>query len=135
MKELVMSLSRLSGFGLAFSRVLLGAMLAFAGYHKVFNSGFFVGGLNSMGFPLPQVLGPIVSLLELGGGLLLILGLFTRYLGVLFTVQFIVASVVMTQMKGMVGARLEYLIVAAAFILATNGGGALSLDRMTRREV
>ncbi|MDH4246324.1 MAG: DoxX family protein [Deltaproteobacteria bacterium] len=135
MKELVMMLSRLSGTGLALSRILLGAILALAGYQKVFLGGFFVSGLGSMGFPIPEILGPVVSLMELAGGVLLLLGLFTRYWGVVFTVEFIVATVTIAQMRGLMGARLEFLMVAAAFVLATNGGGILSLDRMLRREV
>ena len=130
-----MLLSRLSGTGLALSRLLLGAILALAGYQKVFSGDFFVGGLGSMGFPVPEVLGPVVSVLELGGGVLLFMGLFTRHLAVLFTVEFIVASLVMVQMRGLMGARMEYLMVAAAFVLATSGPGILSLDRMLRREV
>ena len=35
--------------------------------------------------------------------------------------------------KGYVGSELELLLLVAAAMLATNGGGTLSLDRLFRR--
>lgn len=131
MKSLIQLLASQSGLGLAVIRVATGAILLLAGYGKVFHGGFAVGFFGKVGIPLPQVAGPFVSFLELGGGALLIVGLFTRYLGVLFTLQFIVVTyvkwVVMAQGYG--GARIDIMILVAVFLLATNGAGALAMDR------
>jgi len=78
---------------------------------------------------LPELAGPVVSVLELGGGVLLVVGLFTRILGVLYTIEFIVASLVIINLKGLMGARLEYMILVGAIVLATHGAGTLCLDR------
>lgn len=128
---------RISAFGdiaLAAVRVLLGIILAFHGWQKVMG-GYAVGFFGQVGIPLPQVLGPFVSILELVGGLALIAGLFTRYLGVLIAIQFVVATYVQWVVlgKGYPGAEFELLILAVSLLLATNGGGTLSLDRTVRR--
>lgn len=134
MNILLRLLASQSGLGLAVMRVVLGLILAFSGYRKVFQGGFAVDGFRRMGLPVPELTGPFISLLELGGGALLVIGLFTRYLGTLFTIQFVVASMVIFNLKGSIlGARLEILILVAAFVLATNGAGALALDRSGHR--
>ena len=115
-------------------RVLLGIVLAYHGWLKV-SGGYAVGFFGQVGIPIPQVLGPFVSFLELLGGLALIAGLFTRYLGVLFTIEFIVATYVkwIVLGKGYGGSELELLILLTALFLATNGGGSISVDKSVNR--
>lgn len=137
MRGLIRMLSTQAGLGLTVLRVVMGLIFLYSGYLKVFHRGFAVGGFRHMGIPLPEILGPIVSFLELGGGALLVVGLFTRYLGILFAGEFIVATLVITNLssnlKGLAGARLEILLVAGAIVLVTNGAGALGLDRQGQR--
>ncbi len=135
MKSLLRTLNAQSAVALAILRVVMGIILVVAGYGKVFGGGFAIGFFGKVGIPLPQIAGPFISFLELGGGILLIVGLFTRYLGVLLTIEFIVASIVQAAIleKGIMGPRLEYLLVVGAIILATHGAGALGIDRPGRR--
>ena len=134
MISLLRSLSQLGPVSIAIVRVLMGLIFVTAGYAKVFKMGFAVELFRTrFGIPLPELFGPLVSVLELGGGVLLIVGLFTRYLGVLYTIEFIVASVIVASMSGPMGARTEYLLLAGAFLLATHGAGTLSLDRPGQR--
>lgn len=135
MRELLRMLDAQKGLGLAVMRVVLGLIFIIAGYGKVFQRGLNVEGFRGMGIPLPELFGPIVSFLELGGGVLLVLGLFTRYLGALFAIEFIVATIVISNIsqKGLLGARLEIMILMAAIVLLTNGAGALALDRPGQR--
>ena len=114
-------------------RAVMGVILGYAGQLKVFRGDLAVGAFTDLGIPLPWLLGPAVSLLELCGGLALFLGLFTRLLGVLFACEFLVASLLIVNVRGMLGARLEYLLVAGAIVLATQGAGALALDRPGHR--
>ncbi len=129
MRQLLRTLSTLGPVAIAVQRVVLGVIFLIAGYGKVFKGGFAVNGFRGLGVPLPELMGPVVSFLELGGGALLIVGLFTRYLGVLFSVQFVVASILIANVKGLMGARLEYVILVACLVLATHGAGTLALDR------
>ncbi len=124
-----------SAVALAILRVVMGIIFVLAGYGKVFGGGFAMGIVGKVGIPLPQIFGPIVSFLELGGGILLIVGLFTRYLGMLFTIEFIVAAFAQAVIleKGIMGARLEYMLIVGAILLVTHGAGALAIDRPGRR--
>lgn len=123
--------------GLTLLRVATGLLLFQAGYVKIFVKGF--GGLGQqfaqMGFVIPEVVGPFIGLLELIGGAALVLGIWTRYLGVVFTIEFIVAAywVAVHFHRGLPGARLEILIAAAALALATNGAGAFNLGNLLKK--
>lgn len=134
MKALVIRLSAYGDVALTAVRVVLGLILAYHGWGKV-TGDYAVGFFGNVGIPLPQVLGPLVSILELLGGVALVAGLFTRYLGVIFTLQFLVVAYVrwIVLERGWGGNELELLILFVAVLLATNGGGTLSVDRIVRR--
>ena len=72
------------------------------------------------------------SLFEFIGGLALILGFSTRYVAILFVIEFAVASYVVMDMTGTVfaSARLPLLILFVNVFLATSGGGRFSVDRV-----
>ncbi len=134
MRTLIARLAALGDVGIAAVRVGAGIILAYHGWLKV-TGGYAVGFLGNVGIPLPQVVGPFVSIVELVGGLALIAGLFSRYLGAIFFIEFLVVLWVRIAVlgKGYAGSEFELLILVVAAMLATNGGGTLSLDRMFRR--
>ncbi len=134
MRNLIARLAALGDVGIAAVRVGAGIILAYRGWLKV-TGGYAVGFLGNVGIPLPQVVGPFVSIVELVGGLALIVGLFSRYLGAIFFIEFLVVLWVRIAVlgKGYAGSEFELLILVVAAMLATNGGGTLSLDRMFRR--
>lgn len=137
MRGLIAALSGLSGFGYALVRCTVGLILFAHGYQKVFE--WQIGGMETkfeqMGVILPQITGPFIGLLELIGGALLFVGLFTRYLGVLFGVEFIVATyfVWVRFRGGFYGSHQELLLLVVALLFATNGAGRLSVDSLLRR--
>jgi putative oxidoreductase len=134
MKSLLRSLSQLSSVSVAIVRIIMGTILVYAGYLKVFHQGWFIENLrNTYKIPISELFGPLISVLELVGGALLIVGLFTRILGVLYTIEFLVASVIVMGMKGVPFAFTEKLLLVGAFLLATHGAGTLSLDRPGQR--
>ena len=137
MDRLSAALDSYKASGLGLLRVIAGLMIFHAGYTKIFVWGMSAtaGNFQKMGMILPQLTGPFIGALELAGGALLTLGLFTRYLGLIFAVQFAVAiyMVAVVMGKGMPAARLEILLVIVMLALATNGGGALNLGTMLRR--
>jgi putative oxidoreductase len=116
-------------------RVVTGIIIFIAGYTKVFvwGLGNVQNAFANMGILVPQISGPFIALLELIGGLLLIAGLFTRQVAVLFFIQFIVATYVVWAGKGFAGARLELMLLFVFLMLATNGSGPLSIDRNVRK--
>lgn len=134
MRNLFVRLAALGDVGIAAVRVGTGIILAYHGWLKV-TGGYAVGFFGKVGIPLPQVMGPFVSIVELVGGLALIAGLFSRYLGGIFFIEFLVVLWVRLAVtgKGYAGSEFELLILVVAAMLATNGGGTLSLDRLFRR--
>jgi putative oxidoreductase len=79
----------------------------------------------------------VVGLTEALGGLLLVLGLFTRP-AALFVVIFMLNAIYVTSAKGFFwtagGAEYSILILLTALYFLIRGGGACSLDRKLGRE-
>ena len=131
-------MSAQSSLGILLVRLFTGVLLFAHGYQKVFQYGLgaVAGNFEKMGIVLPQVTGPFIGLLELIGGGVLFLGLFTRWLGVIFAIEFIYATftVWVTEGKGYFGSEREIYILVAGLLLATNGGGRYSLDALFHRK-
>ena len=121
--------------GFVLFRVIAGIIFVLHGWAK-FNGGFAIGFFTKIGMPIPAVSGPFITALEICGGVALILGLLTRYLGILYTIQMCVAAYVQWILfkKGFSGAELEMLLVFTGILLATNGAGKYSLDKMLKLE-
>ena len=119
------------GWGIAALRVAMGLVLLLHGYQK------FAGGLATvsayfaqMSIPLPGVTGPFIAALELVGGALLVLGLATRWVGLLFALEFVVATFwVALPRAGVTRSSLEIMLLAGGLLLFLNGGGKAALDR------
>lgn len=136
MRRLMDWLSRQKAIALLLVRLATGAVLVDAGYRKLFVAG--LAGVTTQfadwGYPLPHVIGPAIGLFELVGGLALIAGLFSRYVGALVAIQFVVAILTVTMARGFTGTRLTMLLAVAGLMIATSGGGAWTLDRALARD-
>jgi putative oxidoreductase len=119
-------------------RVVLGAVFAMHGWQKL-QSGIpaFSGFLGGLGFPMPDVFTVILIAAELGGGILLILGLFTHWAAKVLALVAIVALVTVHISKGFFVANGGYefilLILAATISLLITGPGKYSLDASMRK--
>lgn len=130
-------------FGLAVLRVIAGVVFVAHGAQKVFVYGFAgVGGaFAQMGVPMPTVTGPLIGLIELFGGVALIVGLFTRIAAFALACDMLGAIILVHAAGGFFLPRgLEFVLMlfAAAVALLFAGPGALSVDgvlanRSTRR--
>jgi putative oxidoreductase len=120
------------GWGVTAVRVAMAIILIVAGYQKWFQFGVFTGvpgAFAKYGMPLPGVLAFISAVMELGGGICLLLGLLTRWIGLYFVVQFIVATFfVQFRLAGFLGGRLELMLLAAGLMLFLAGPGRAALD-------
>lgn len=123
-----------ASLGLFLLRIVVGAVFAAHGAQKIFEFTIpgTIGSFADMGVPLPEITGPAVAFVELGGGILLILGLFTRVAGILLAGDMMVALVAVHLPAGLwVGeGGYEFVAVlgAAALALALTGAGRISLD-------
>ena len=91
-------------------------------------AGFF----GSLGIPAPLAFAWLVTLVEAGGGLLLLLGLLTRYAAALVAVDMAVATVLVHLPNGFGvstgGYEFTLLLTLAAVSVVLSGPGRLSLE-------
>ena len=97
--------------------------------------------LGPLGFPAPLAVAYGLGCLELGGGVLLMLGLLTRPLALAFAVETAVIAVAVAWPKGWFysapggGAEFPFLLLAVYVAILLRGPGRYSIDRMASREV
>jgi putative oxidoreductase len=124
-------LENLKPLALLLLRLALGIILIFHGYPKLFtHTRDAMQGFEHMGFPGYFVY--IAGVIEFFGGIVLILGLFTRIAALLVVAEMAVAIWRVHLPQGPVTQVKNYefplLLAAAAFTLATVGAGLISLD-------
>ena len=120
--------------GITVLRIVVGFLFAAHGWQK-FNE-WTIGGTQAafgdMGIPLAEATAPIVATLELFGGAALILGILSRPVAVLLTINMLGAIALVHITEGIFvetnGFELVLLLGAAATAIALAGPGKLSLD-------
>jgi putative oxidoreductase len=118
------------GWAVTLVRLATGAIVGVAGYAK------FTGGLGGVataferyGIPLASVAAPLIAVLELVGGVLLVLGLGTRVLGTLFACEFLVTTFwVKYRLMSWNDGRLDLMLLTAAILLLLAGPGRAAID-------
>lgn len=125
------SLNALQPFALLALRIALGVIFFSHGYPKLAHLG---GGMQSffVQHGLPGYFVYVSGVLEVFGGALLALGLFTRPVSLLLAIEMAVAILKVHSSRGYLAVH-EYefplALAAACFALATIGAGSFSLDR------
>jgi len=126
----------LAGYALSLLRIFAGFTFSLHGFQKLL--GFF-GGLGGSGakavFP---TLSWFAGFLELVGGLLILVGLFTRPVAFILAGEMAVAYFKAHFVRGFWpiknGGELAVLYCFIFLYLSTVGGGPLSLDRLLRKK-
>lgn len=123
------SLGRLQPLALLILRIALGIVFWFHGYPKLAHSG---GALQAafVEHGLPEYFVYVAGILETFGGGLILVGLFTRYAGLLLAVEMCVAIWKFHSRSYFAVHEYEFpmTLVAACFVVATVGAGLVSLD-------
>jgi putative oxidoreductase len=116
-------------------RLVLGFLFAAHGWQK-FNEWTIAGTQASfakMGVPAADVMAPAIAVLELAGGIALILGILTRVVAGLLVLDMLGALFLVHAPAGIFAANGGYelvlLLAAASFALALTGAGRFSVDR------
>jgi putative oxidoreductase len=119
--------------GIALVRIITGCVFAAHGYQKFFIFGLdgATGAFTQMGIPAPGITAPLVAILELGGGIALILGLLTRLAALGLAINML-GAIFLVRLKGGFfipnGAEYEIVLCVACIGLVIAGAGALSVD-------
>ena len=128
---------RAADLGLLVGRVLLVLLFAISGWGKLTGFSGFAGQLGSMGVPVPLLAAALAVAFELGGAVLVVLGLFTR-LAALGLVLFTAAATLLAHRYWTMppeAAGTNYLMfwknvsmAGGLLVLAVAGPGRLSID-------
>lgn len=130
--------NKFSEWTLTLLRVVLGIIFTYHGYAKLFVKGALPGTAQffaAIGIPLANYAAVLVAFLEFFGGLLLILGLLTRWISVLLIIEMLVAFFKVHLKQGFMITSTAYgyefisLILAALIAVLVNGAGALSVGK------
>ncbi len=121
------------GWGLFIVRLGMAVTLIPAGYLKWFQFGVLTGvtgAFTKYGLPVPQAFAVAAGIIELVGGILLVIGLFTRWVGLLVFCEFTVAAFyVRWRLQGYMDARLEMLMLCCGLLMFLMGPGRAAIDR------
>ena len=129
------SAQRFGDFALLLLRVFVGLFLIWNVWDNVANPARmleFQEFLGKHGFVAPALLAPLSVYLQLLVGAGFVLGLFTRWAGILCAVNFIVAIVMVDHHGGMRGIFPSGCLVLVGLYLATHGAGRFSVDAAMR---
>ena len=119
------------GWGITLVRLAVAAILIPAGYAKVFVLGLpaVTEGMTKYGLPAPGVFAFLAGWGELVGGLALLAGLFGRWLGLFFAIQFAIAFFwVKLRMQGFGAGRLDLMLMVAGLLFFIAGPGRAAID-------
>ena len=131
MKELYKFASKLDSHSLASLslRLAVGAVFINSGWIKVSDTQMVVEYFGQIGFP--GFLAYLVSYSELFGGILVLIGLFTRYASAVLAIIMLVASIVLSS-KGFSlangGYEYTFVLMYASLALVALGSGKYSLE-------
>ena len=129
--------ARLSEFALLVVRVIVGIIIAAHGWQKLAVLGpanFGQDLLAQSGVPLPIFMGYVVTFTEVIGGILLIVGLLSRLVALVLTINLGIATLLVNVHVGLlsstegVGAELPLALIAGVLAILLAGSGRLSLD-------
>jgi len=126
---------------LFFVRVYWGLQIAQNGWGKLHNLGHVTEFFASLGLPAPGFTATFVSSVELLGGLLLAVGLLSRFMGLALTIDMLMAYItadrvalfsIFSDPDKFTGAA-PYTILFAALMILIFGPGKFSLDTLLLR--
>lgn len=131
--------SKCSEWGVAILRIVVGLVFAIHGGQKLFVYGIdgVAAGFAQLGLPLPYVAAILATAAEFGGGVALLLGLYTRWAAMPIAATMLVAIFHVHLKNGFFapgGFEYPLTLLAAAIALMSVGSGALSIDSCRARK-
>ena len=93
----------------------------------------FAAFLKQFGFPYPELMAPFDVALQFLCGLAILLGLATRWAGLLCALNFVVAIAMVDHHAGVRASFPAFALVLIGLVLATQGPGRFALDGLLFR--
>ncbi|WP_375402752.1 DoxX family protein [uncultured Sphingomonas sp.] len=123
----------------AVGRALMAVLFLMSGIGKIAAPGPTLGYIVAMGLPAPQVALGVAILIEIGGGLLLLLGYRTRIVSILLALFTLVTAAIFhsdfADQNQMIHFLKNVAIAGGLLNIAAFGAGAFSLDARSARTV
>jgi len=119
-------------------RILLAALFVISGFNKIGGFSGVAGYIGSKGLPMPEVLAALTIALELGGGILLMIGYKVRIVSILFFLWLIPTTLLFHKFWGIDAAQVQnqmnnflknVSIMGAMLLVFAFGPGAYSVDK------
>jgi putative oxidoreductase len=131
-KPLVRLADSLRWLGPLVLRLVVGTVFIYSGWGKLNNLERTIAYFDSLGVPAASLQAPMVAGIEFVGGILLIFGLCTRIAAALLigvmAVALLTAIAPEAESFSAIIGSIESAYLAVFVYLATNGGGAASVD-------
>ena len=128
--------ARFADLGLLLLRCATGAFLIYQSHDNVFSAvrmDEFVKFLTQFGFPAPELMAPLSVYAQFAAGIGFILGAFTRWLGLITCVNFIVAVYMVHWKDPVPGIWPAAILVFLGLYFGLRGSGRYGLDTLFER--
>lgn len=109
-------------------RVGVGVIFIYAGWGKLTGIEGTQGFFGNIGIPLPGIMAWVVAIVEFVGGLLILLGAYTKIPHLLLAFIMLVAIITTKLGDGFGAARLDFMLLLANLALFLLGSGRYSID-------
>ncbi len=117
-------------------RILLAAIFVTAGWGKLLDPSGTIGYIGSVGLPVPPLAYAVSLAVELGGGILLLLGLFTRWVAVALGLFCLVTAFAVHgfgDMANQISAMKNIAMTGGFLFVLAHGAGGWSVDALFGR--
>ncbi len=108
-------------------RIAAGIIFILHGWTKLGAMNNVVEMLSFLNIPSPEVFAWVITILEVAGGIALILGLLTHWASKLLAIEMLIAVLLVGASKGIFD-QPAFMLFAIAFSLMITGAGKWSLD-------
>ncbi|WP_423747310.1 DoxX family protein (plasmid) [Haladaptatus sp. SPP-AMP-3] len=116
-------------------RLAVGSIMIVHGTGKLFSVGpaamsihQFTGFLASLGVPAPSIAAWVVALIELVGGLCILVGFLTRFAAFVVGIDMLAATLLVHLPEGFSDSELTIVLCLVSLALISFGAGKLSID-------
>ncbi len=133
---LLTPLARLADLALLLLRFVTGAFLVYQSHDNILSAermDEFVKFLTQFGFPMPEAMAPLCVWAQFLCGFAFILGLLTRWAGLITAFVFVVAVWMVHWPQDFPGWWPALILIFLGLLFATEGAGRYSLDRLIER--